>query len=127
MGQNSCESKNEFLHQDIEGRVIASGNPDDPSKDYAIVKVPLILDITPAIISTEYLSRSLPLITVGFPLKSTYSQKSRFRYPTTSFMKAISLSVDGTFLVTNISDSAGGSGSGIFILDEDNGRPQVVY
>lgn len=33
---------------------------------------------------------------------------------------------DGTFRALNRSDSAGGSGSGVFILDDDNGRPQVI-
>ena len=52
LGQNSCDSKNEFLHQDIKGKVILSGNPEQPSLDYAIVKIHKISDIEPALIST---------------------------------------------------------------------------
>ena len=126
LGQNTCDSKDAFTHQDIKGKVIASGNANDPSADYAIVRIPKVSDIEPALISTEYLSRSNSLMTVGFPYKATFSQKTGFRYPTANFSRANGLGIDGTFEISNTSDSPGGSGSGVFILDEDNGRPQVV-
>ena len=65
-------------------------------------------------------------MTVGFPYKSTFSQKNGLRYSTANFTRASGVGTDGTFSILNISDSAGGSGSGVFILDDDNGRPQIV-
>ena len=126
LGQNSCDSKDAFTHQDIKGKVIASGNADEPSSDYAIVRVPKVSDIEPALISTEYLNRSNSLMTVGFPFKATFSQKTGFRYPTANFSRANGINPDGTFEILNTTDSAGGSGSGVFTMDEDKGRPQVV-
>ena len=126
LGQNTCDSKDAFAHQDIKGKVIASGNADDPGSDYAIVRIPKVSDIDPALISTEYLNRDSSLMTVGFPYKATFSQKTGFRYPTANFSRVAGLNPGGTFRVLNTTDSAGGSGSGVFIMDEDSGRPQVV-
>lgn len=126
LGQNSCDSKDAFSHQDIKGRVIAGGNADDQSSDYAIVRIPKVSDAQPALISTEYILKSNYLMTVGFPYKATLSKRIGFRYPTANFTKASGVGADGTFSVSNTSDSAGGSGSGVFILDDSNGRPQVV-
>ena len=126
LGQNSCDSKDAFAHQDITGKVIASGNAADPASDYAIVRIPKVSDIDPALISIEYLNRNKVLMTVGFPYKATLSQKTGFRYPTANFSKTNGINPDGTFRILNTTDSAGGSGSGVFVLDDDNGRPQVV-
>ena len=126
LGQNTCDSKDAFSHQDIKGQVVASGNPNEPSSDYAIVRIPKISDIVPALIATEYILQATPLMTVGFPYKSTFSQPTSLRYPTANFSKATSISADGTFGVLNTSSSASGSGSGVFIMDDDSGRPQVV-
>lgn len=125
LGQNTCASKNEFAYQDIKGQVVASGNAHDQSSDYAIVRIPKISDIEPALIATEYILKGTPLLTVGFPYKSTFPQTTGFRYPTANFSKAVDIAADGTFGVLNTSDSAGGSGSGVFIMDDDNGRPLV--
>ena len=126
LGQSSCNSKDAFAHQDIKGQVIASGNAEDPASDYAIVRIPRIYNIDPALISTEYLNIGESLMTVGFPYKATLSQKTGFRYPTANFSRANGINPGGTFRILNRTDSAGGSGSGVFILDEDNGRPQLV-
>ena len=126
LGQNSCDAKDAFTHKDIKGQVIASGNAADPASDYAIVEIPKISDIGPALISIEYLNKNKSLMTVGFQFKSTFAQKTGFRYPTANFSRANSLNPGGTFQILNTTDSAGGSGSGVFILDEDNGRPQLV-
>ena len=126
LGQNTCDSPDAFLHQDIKGQVIASGNADDPSSDYAIVRIPKLTDIQPALIATEYLNRSYSLMSVGFPFKSTASKKTGFRYATVNFSRENDLGADGTFRILNRSHSAGGSGSGVFSLDDDNGRPQVI-
>ena len=126
LGQNSCDAKDTFRHQDINGTVIASGNADKPSSDYAIVRIPKVSDIDPAIMSIEYLNRNNSLLTVGFPYKATFTQKTGFRYPTANFSRANGINPEGTFETLNSTERAGGSGSGVFILDEDNGRPQVV-
>lgn len=62
---------------------------------------------------------------VGFPYKSTFSQKSGFRYPTATFNKATNVGRQ-TFIYSNTSSREGGSGSGIFILDNDNGNPKAI-
>ena len=126
LGQNSCDSKDAFTHKDIKGQVIASGNAVDPASDYAIVRIPKISNIDPALISIEYLNRHKSLMTVGFPYKATFTQKAGFRYPTANFSRANGINPGGTFRILNRTDSAGGSGSGVFVLDENNGRPQVV-
>ena len=65
-------------------------------------------------------------MTIGFPYKSTFIKKTGFRYATVNFSRVSDVGVDGTFRALNRLDSAGGSGSGVFILDDDNGRPQVI-
>ena len=62
---------------------------------------------------------------VGFPYKTTFSKKSGFRYPTATFNKATNVA-RGTFISSNTSSRGGGSGSGIFILDDDNGNPKAI-
>ena len=126
LGQNSCESKDAFTHQDIKGKVIASGNAADRSSDYAIVRIPKVSDIEPALISTEYLNFSDSLMTVGFPYRSTLSQKTGFRYPIANFNRITGIGIDGTFISSNTRSAPGASGSGVFVLDEDNGRPAVI-
>ncbi len=126
LGQTTCDAKDAFAHQDIKGQVVASGDANNQSSDYAIVRIPKVSDIKPALISTEYILKSNSLMTVGFPYKATFAQKTGFRYPTANFSRATGVGADGTFSVLNTSDSSGGSGSGVFLMDNDNGRPQVV-
>ena len=102
LGQNTCDSKDAFAHQDIKGQVVASGNANEPSSDYAIVRIHKISDIEPALISTEYINKASPLMTVGFPYKSTFSQTTGFRYPTANFSKLTEVSADGAFRVLNM-------------------------
>lgn len=127
LGQNSCEDNNEFLHQDMIGTVIAIGNDNYVAEDYAIVRISNVLDIKPVIVSIEYLSSADTLMMVGFPLKSTYSQKTGFKYPTANFVRVNSIGLDGTFKLTNRTQRFGGSGSGLFVLDKDEeGRAKVI-
>ena len=111
------------------GKVIAIGDSSVPAaagKDYAIVRINKISDIKPAIVSTDDIRSEDSLMSVGFPLRSTYSQKTGLRYPTANFAKMTGTGTDGTFKTSNSLSRPGGSGSGIFILDNDNGRPQVM-
>ena len=125
LGQNTCESKNEFLHQDLPGKVIAMGNHKFDSKvspvaeDYAIVRIKNISDVKPANVATERMYVQDSLIIVGFPHKSTYTQKTGLRYPTANFVKMKRSGVNGTFIITNNLRRLGGSGSGVFALDYD--------
>lgn len=126
LGQSSCESNGNFLHQNMLGKVIAIGNKESNSTDYAVVRINELHDVKPSLISTEFLGQFSSLMMVGFPFKSTYSQKKGLQYPTANFARVKSIRTDGTFILTNTSDRAGGSGSGIFVLDDNNGQPQTV-
>ena len=126
LGQTSCEDENEFLHQDMAGKVIAVGNSLLGAEDYALVRINALPDIKPALVSIEYMSYAQSLMIVGFPLKSTHTQKTGFRYPTANFVKMKDIGPSGTFVMSNTSHRPGGSGSGVFVLDDDNGRPVLV-
>lgn len=133
LGQNTCDSKNEFAHQDMPGKVIAIGDQtQDPdsisdSKDYAIVRIQQISDIETPVVSTDFISINDSLATVGFPYSSTYSQKTGLRYPTLNFTRKTSVELDGTFKVLNKEKTPGASGAGMFILDKDEkGDAQMV-
>ncbi len=132
LGQNTCESKKAFLHQDMPGKVIAIGNfmaneDDIPvSEDYAIVRIKNISDIKPVTVATEYMSLDDSLMMVGFPHRATFTQKTGLRYPTANFLKIKKSNIDGSFTTSNIKLRPGGSGSGIFALDRDeNGKAKV--
>ena len=132
IGQSTCYSSNEFLHQDIIGKVIATGdypkNLDkiNPALDYAIVRISQIVDIKPALIPTEYMSPANSLMVVGFPLTYTFNTKTGFRYPTASFVKLMNIGSDGSFTTSNTKNDFGSSGSGVFVLDEDKERPELI-
>lgn len=133
LGQNACDSKNEFAHQDMLGYVIAIGDttPEAESvnstKDFAIVKIQSIQDIEFALISTEFMTFNDSILTVGFPFKYTYSQNTGLRYPTINFTRKTAVGIDGTFRVLNKENLPGASGSGMFVLDQDErGKPQIV-
>ncbi len=133
LGQNSCESPNEFAHQDMAGKVIAIGDTTDgsreirDSKDYAIVRIKEISDIAAPVVSTEFITINDSLATVGFPLSSTYNQKTGLRYPTLNFTRKTAVGTDGTFETLNKEKLNGSSGAGVFILDQDeNGKAQMV-
>ena len=125
LGQNTCDSKNEFAHQDMPGKVIAIGdNREDSnqirdSKDYAIVRIQQISDIEAPVVSTEFISINDSLATVGFPYSHTYSQKTGLRYSTLNFTRMKAVGTDGTFTVLNKENLPGASGSGMFVLDKD--------
>lgn len=132
LGQNTCESKKAFLHQDMPGKVIAIGNfmvneEDIPvSEDYAIVRIKNISDIKPVTVATEYMSLDDSLMMVGFPHRATFTQKTGLRYPTANFLKIKRSNIDGSFTTSNTKLRPGGSGSGIFALDRDeNGKAKV--
>ena len=132
LGQNTCESKKAFLHQDMQGKVIAIGNhlvnKDEllVAEDYAIVRIKNISDIKPVTVATEYMSYDDSLMMVGFPHKATFTQKTGLRYPTANFVRIIRSILDGSFTTTNPISRPGSSGSGIFALDRDeNGKAKV--
>ena len=133
LGQNNCNSKNEFLHQDMPGKVIAIGDLNEDStkvrasKDYAIVKIKQVSDIKPAEVSTDFINMKDSLATVGFPFSTTYIQKSGLRYPTLNFTRKTSAEPAGTVKILNKADLPGASGAGIFLLDKDEkDNPQLV-
>lgn len=132
LGQNTCESKNEFLHQDMPGKVIAIGNYKANkeevivAEDYAIVKIKNISDIKPVVVATDYISQFEALMIVGFPHRATYAQKTGLRYPTANFLRMKEIGTDGTFETTNTLSRKGGSGSGLFVMGEDeHGKAKV--
>ncbi len=132
LGQNTCESKNEFLHQDMQGKVIAIGNYKAKNKeiivaeDYAIVRIKNISDVKSVVVATDYISRAEALMIVGFPIRSTDMQKTGLRYPTANFSRMQEINMDGTFATTNVLARKGGSGSGLFVMGEDEeGKPKV--
>ncbi len=133
LGQNSCDAKNEFLHQDMPGKVIAIGDLNEvdikvrTSKDYAIVRIKQITDIEAPIVSMDYIKRTDTLATVDFPFSTTYSQKSGLRYPTLNFTRKTTAGNDGTLNILNKNALPGSSGSGIFLLDKnENNNTQLV-
>ena len=132
LGQNTCESKNEFLHQDMPGKVIAIGDHKINNKnfrtaeDFAIVRISNIAAVEPVIVATEYMSLDDSLMIIGFPHRSTFTQKHGLRYPTANFIKMKKFIIDGTFVTSNTQSRPGGSGSGVFALDRDeNGKAKV--
>lgn len=134
LGQKTCESDNEFLHQDMPGKVIAIGNykhneeEDDMTvaEDYAIVRIKNITDVKPVVVVVEYISRAEALMIVGFTHRATYTQKTGLRYPTANFLRMKDIGTDGTFKATNTLSRKGGSGSGLFALGEDaQGKAKV--
>lgn len=132
LGQNTCESKNEFIHQDMPGKVIAIGNhfinKEDGlvAEDYAIVRIKNISDIKPVTVATNFMSFDNSLMMVGFPHKDTFTQKTGLRYPTANFIKIKKSILDGSFTTSNPLSRPGSSGSGIFALDRDeNGNAKV--
>ena len=133
LGQNSCDSKNEFLHQDMPGKVIAIGDSNEDSTkvrgsvDYAIVRIKQVSDIQPTPVSTDFIKRSDSLAMVGFPFSTTYSQKTGLRYPTLNFTRKTGAAPDGTFKMLNNANLPGASGAGVFLLDKDeNENAQLV-
>lgn len=133
LGQNSCESKNEFSHQDMPGKVIAIGDykvGDDEvqvAEDYAIVRIQNVSDIKPVIVATQYVTVADALMVVGFPHKATYTQKTGLRYPTANFQRMTGVGLDGTFETTNTTPSKGGSGSGLFLMGADQQGNAKVF
>ena len=133
LGQNTCESKNEFAHQDMPGKVIAIGNfkvskdETEVAEDYAIVRIKNISDIKPVVVATDYISRAEALMIVGFPHRSTYTQKTGLRYPTANFLRMKEVGTDGTFETTNTLSRRGGSGSGLFVLGADEQGKAKVF
>ena len=133
LGQNSCESKNEFSHQDMPGKVIAIGDykvGDDEvevAEDYAIVRIQNVSDIKPVVVATQYVTVADALMVVGFPHKATYTQKTGLRYPTANFQRMTGVRLDGTFETTNTSSRKGGSGSGLFIMGADEQGKAKVF
>lgn len=133
LGQNTCESKNEFSHQDMPGKVIAIGNfnlANDVvrvAEDFAIVRIKNISDISPAVVSTDYITANEPLMIVGFPSRSTDTQKTGLRYPTANFSKMKNFSIDGSFTTNNTLSRKGGSGSGLFVMGEDEAGKAKVF
>ena len=133
LGQNNCNSKNEFLHQDMPGKVIAIGDSNEDStkvrasKDWAIIRINQVSDIKAAEVSTDFINMKDSLATVGFPFSTTYIQKSGLRYPTLNFTRKTSAEPDGTVKILNKADLPGASGAGIFLLDKDEkDNPQLV-
>ena len=133
LGQNSCDSKNEFLHQDMPGKVIAIGDSNEDSTkvrgsvDYAIVRIKQVSDIKPAEVSIDFINMKDSLVTVGFPFLTTYSQISGLRYPTLNFTRKTSAEPDGTVRILNKADLPRASGAGMFLLDKDEkDNPQMV-
>lgn len=133
LGQNTCDSKNEFAYQDMLGDVIAIGDlaPDtemiSASKDYAIVKIQSIQDIQFALISTEFMTINDSIATVGFPFKFTYSQNTGLRYPTINFTRKTAVGMNGTSKFLNNENLPGASGSGMFVLDvNQQGVPKLI-
>ena len=133
LGQNSCDSKNEFHHQDMPGKVIAIGDSNEDStkvrasKDYAIVRIKQVSDIQAPIVSMDFIKRTDSLATVGFAFSTTYSQITGLRYPTLNFTRKTTAGNDGTLNLHNNLELPGSSGSGIFLLDKDeNENAQLV-
>ena len=133
LGQNNCNSKNEFLHQDMPGKVIAIGDSNEDStkvrasKDWAIIRINQVSDIKAAAVSTDFINMKDSLATVGFPFSTTYIQKSGLRYPTLNFTRKTSAEPDGTVKILNKADLPGASGAGMFMLDKDeNENAQLV-
>ena len=110
LGQNSCDSKNEFLHQDMPGKVIAVGDSNEDStkvrasKDRAIIRIKQVSDIKPTPVSTDFINMKDSLATVGFPLVTTFNQKTGLRYPTLNFTRKTSAEPDGTVKILNKAD-----------------------
>ena len=133
LGQNSCESNNEFSHKDMPGKVIAIGDykiSDDEvqvADDYAVIRIKNILDIKPVVVATQYVTVADALMVVGFPHKATYTQKTGLRYPTANFQRMTGVGLDGTFETTNTSRSKGGSGSGLFLMGADEQGKAKVF
>lgn len=133
LGQNTCESKNEFLHQDMPGKVIAIGNhiinkeETLVAEDYAIVRIKNISDVKPVIVATKYMSLDDSLMMIGFPHRFTYTQKTGLRYPTANFLKMKKSIIDGTFTTSTTLSNEGSSGSGIFALDKDDQGKAKVF
>ena len=133
LGQNSCESKNEFSHQDMPGKVIAIGDyklgadETQVAEDYAIVRIKNVSDIKPVVVATEYVTVADALMIVGFPHRATYTQKTGLRYPTANFQRMTAVSLDGTFETTNTLSRKGGSGSGLFIMGADQQGKAKVF
>lgn len=133
LGQNSCEDGNEFSRPDMPGKVVAVGNfkflkDNNPAaEDYAIIKINNISDIKPVVVSTDYITATVPLMMVGFPYHSTYTKKTGLRYPTTNFTRMKKFSIDGTFTTLNVLMRKGGSGSGLFVMGEDEQGNAKVF
>lgn len=133
LGQSTCDSKNEFLYQDLKGKVIAIGDASNDSqeisasKDYAIVRISEIPDIDPALVSTEFITINDSIATIGFPFSATFNQKTGLRYPTLNFTRKTAVGMNGTFKILNNENLPGASGAGMFVLDKnENDDAQLV-
>ena len=64
---------------------------------------------------------------VGFPHRSTYTQKTGLRYPTANFLRMKEVGSNGTFETTNTLSRKGGSESGLFAMGEDEQGKAKVF
>ncbi|MES3038346.1 MAG: hypothetical protein V4736_10610 [Bdellovibrionota bacterium] len=139
VGQNSCDSKDQFKNMNAEATLVMKGFSrterglapnsikDDQlqSDDLSVFKIKPIHNVKPAKISTYNLMSGELAMTVGFPDEAILANPtSPYRNSYGVFAKTIGLTPFGTHQLSNTKDAPGLSGAGVFVMDEDDsGKP----